>query len=77
MLAIELLISEYKQFSEQYIALALSIESSEIENLDIEYNYILLCINNALYKLMEYQKFLPQSLKYIVVIAMNLTLRWQ
>lgn len=74
--AIELLVSEYKRFSEQYTALALSVEGSEIENPDMEYSHILLCINNALHKLMKYQKLLPQSPAYAAAVAMNSTLRW-
>lgn len=33
--AIELLLSKYKKFSEKYNSLALSIESSKVENLNI------------------------------------------
>lgn len=56
---IELLVSKYKQFSEQYIALAISVKDFDIKNLaDIEYSHILLCTNNAFYKLMKYQKLL-------------------
>ncbi len=69
--AIELLVSEYKRFSEQYTALALSVEGSEIENPDMEYSHILLCINNALHKLMKYQKLLPQPPAYAAAVAMN------
>lgn len=74
--AIELLVSEHKRFSEQYTALALSVEGSENENPDMEYSHILLCINNALHKLMKYQKLLPQSPAYAAAVAMNSTLRW-
>lgn len=76
--AIELLVSEYKRFAKQYTALALSNEGSEVEgeNSDMEYSHILLCINNALHKLIKYQGLLPHSPAYAAAIAMNLTLRW-
>lgn len=75
--AIELLVLEYKRFFEQYTALALSVEGSEVENSpDMEYSYILLCINNALHKLIKYQKLLSQSPAYAAAVAMNPTLRW-
>ena len=50
--AIELLVSEYKDFAARYTALALSQEG-EVD-FDMEYSHILLCISNALNKLIKY-----------------------
>ena len=73
--AIELLVSEYKDFAARYTALALSQEG-EVDS-EMEYSHILLCISNALNKLMKYQELLPQSPVYAASVAMNPTLRWQ
>lgn len=55
--------------------LALSIKGSKIENLvDIKYSHILLYINNALYKLIKYQKLLLQSSAYTSAITISPTL---
>lgn len=77
--AIELMVSEYKRFAAQYSALALHNQYSEVnrEDFHMESNYILLCINNALAKLMKYQELLPHSPAYAAAVAMNPTLCWQ
>lgn len=70
--AIELLVSEYKDFAARYTAFALSQEG-EVD-FDMEYSHILLCISNALNKLIKYQELLPQSPAYAALVAMNPTL---
>lgn len=55
----------------------MSIKSSNIKNpADIKYNNILLCINNAFYKLRKYQKLLFQFLAYTAAVAMSSFLWW-
>ena len=73
------MVSEYKRFATQYSALALHNQYSEVEGeaSDMESNYILLCINNALAKLMKYQELLPHSPAYAAAVVMNPTLCWQ
>lgn len=79
LLAIELMVSEYKKFATQYLALALHNQYGEIEgeDSDMESNYILLCINNAFAKLMKYQEFLSHFPAYTTAVVMNPTLCWQ
>lgn len=43
----------------------------------METNYILLCTNNALAKLIKYQELLRHSPAFAAAVAMNPTLRWQ
>lgn len=56
LLAIELMVSEYKRFAAYYTALVLNnqYDEAEREESDMETSYILLYINNALAKLMKY-----------------------
>lgn len=77
--AIELLVSEYKNFAARYTALALSNQEAEAAGLDfdMEYSHLLPCINNALNKLIKYHELLPHSPAYAASVAMNPTLRWQ
>lgn len=77
--AIELMVSEYKRFAAHYTALVLNNQYGEAEGeeSDMETSYILLCINNALAKLMKYQELLPHSPAYAAAVAMNPTLRWE
>lgn len=77
--AIELMVSEYKRFATHYTALVLNNQYGEAkgEESDIETSYILLCINNALAKLMKYQELLPHSLAYATAVAMNPTFCWE
>lgn len=77
--AIELMVTEYRRFAAQYTALAIHNQYGEVEegDSDKETNFILVCINNALAKLMKYQELLSQSPAYATAVAMNPTLRWQ
>lgn len=75
--AIHKLVEEYERHSTHYTALALSNQYTEGEDGDMEVNYILISINNALGKLHKYQELLPQSPAYAAVIAMNPTLHWR
>lgn len=77
--AIELLVSEYKKYGSHYTALVLNnrVSEAEGEKPDMEFSYILLCVKNALSKLMKYQGVLPQSPVYAAAITMNPTLCWQ
>lgn len=66
------LVEEYKRYSAHYLALVLSNQYTEGENRDIEVNYLLISIYNALGKLYKYQELLSQSLTYAAAITMNL-----
>lgn len=54
--AIELLVAEYKKYNLHYTTLILNnkVSKAKREEPDIEYNYILLFVKNALSKLMKY-----------------------
>lgn len=77
--AIELMVTEYRRFAAQYTALAIHNQYGAVEegDSDKETNFILVCNNNALAKLMKYQELLSQSPAYAAAVAMNPTLRWQ
>ena len=70
------MVSEYKRFATQYLALALHNQYGEVEGevSNMKSNYILLYINNVLTKLMKYQEFVTHFLVYIAVVIMNSTL---
>lgn len=72
--AIHKLVEEYERHSAHYTALALSNQYIERKDGDIEVNYILISIHNALGKLYKYQELLSQSLAYAAAITMNPTL---
>lgn len=74
--AIHKIVEEYERHAAHYTALALSNQYMEDAG-DMEVNYILISISNALGKLYKYQELLPQSPAYAAAIAMNPTLRWR
>lgn len=79
-LAIKLMVMEYyKRFAIQYTALVIYNQYDEVKERysDKKTNFILVCINNTLTKLIKYQKFFSQSLTYDAAIAMNLIFYWQ
>ena len=67
------MVSEYKRFAAQYIALAIHTQHSKLEReeSDIETNFILLYINNVLAKLMKNQELLSHFFAYATTIIMN------
>ena len=58
---IELLIAKDKKYDLHYTTLVLNdrVLKAKKEKLDMKFSYILLCIKNALSKLMKYQELLP------------------
>lgn len=76
--AIELLVTEYKKYDSHYTALVLNnrVLEAKREEPDMEYSYILLCVKNALNKLMKYQELLPQLPVYAAAITINPTFHW-
>lgn len=64
--AIELLVSDYMKYASHYTALFLNNQYSDAEGRGsgMGYNYILLCVNSTLSKLMKYQDLLTQSPGY-------------
>lgn len=79
LLAIELIVSEYKRFAACYIALVLNNQYGEAEEKksNIESSYILLGLNNAPAKLMKYQEILLYSPTYADTVAINPTFCWE
>lgn len=69
--AIHKLAKEYKRYSAYYNILILNNLYIEWKDRDIEINYILIFIYNALGKLHKYQELLPQSPAYAAVITIN------
>lgn len=78
-LAIKLLLLEYKKFISYCIAFILSNSylEAEREKSDEKYNYISLYFNNILGKLIKYQELLLELPAYIAFIATNLTFCWR
>lgn len=79
-LAIKLMVMEYyKRFAAQYTALVIYNQYDEVKKRysHKKTNFILVCINNTLTKLIKYQEFLSQSLAYNAAVTMNLIFYWQ